>query len=168
RFSLAVDGRATFQTSGSGDRREAAAGVYGAAVAASMLSVDESSESHHLAAVFAPPSVSRANRSYITVFINRRWVRSRSLTFAVEEAYRGLMPTGRFPVAVVDVRVPPEEVDVNVHPAKAEVRLRDERAVFGLIQRPLRAQLAALGPQAGLGAWASPAAYSPAPPFGGA
>ena len=49
-------------------------------------------------------------------------MRSRSLTFAVEEAYSGLLPTGRFPIAVVDLRLPPEEVDVNVHPAKAEVR----------------------------------------------
>ena len=121
RFSLAVDGRETFATSGRGGRREAAAGVYGPAVAGALLAVEETSEGHHLEAVIAPPSVSRANRSYITIFVNRRWVRSRSLTFAVEEAYRGLLPAGRFPIAVVDVRVPPEEVDVNVHPAKTEV-----------------------------------------------
>src|SRR5437773_203552 len=110
RFSLTVDGRETFATAGSGDRRAAAAGVYGPAVAAALLPVAEESEGHHLEAVIAPPSVSRANRSYITVFVNRRWVRSRSLSFAVEEAYRGLLPSGRFPIAVVDLRVPPEEV----------------------------------------------------------
>src|SRR5207244_2907632 len=88
------------------------------------------------------------------------------LSFAVEEAYRGLLPAGRFPIAVVDVRVPPEEVDVNVHPAKAEVRLRDERAIFALIQRPLRRELARLGPSAGFGAppsaWPGAAAWSSA------
>src|SRR5439155_1631404 len=77
RFSLTVDGRETFATAGSGDRRAPAAGVYGPAVATALLPVAEESEGHHLEAVIAPPSVSRANRSYITVFINRRWVRSR-------------------------------------------------------------------------------------------
>ncbi len=160
RFSLVLDGRESFATSGSGDRREAAAGIYGHAVAASMLAVEDTSEGHRLEALAAPPSVSRANRSYITVFVNRRWVRSRSLTFAVEEAYRGLLPGGRFPIALVDIRVPPEEVDVNVHPAKAEVRLRNEREVFALVQRPLRRALAGLAPHAGLGAWSGRDAYA--------
>jgi len=73
-------------------------------------------------------------------------MRSRSLAFAVEEAYAGLLQTGRHPIAVVDLRLPPEEVDVNVHPAKVEVRLRNERAVFALLQRPIRRALAGLPP----------------------
>ena len=145
-FSLKLDGRESFATSGTGDRRDAAAGVYGAAVAATMLPVDETTEGGTVMALCAPPSTNRASRSHITVFINRRWVRSRSLNFAVEEAYAGLLPTGRFPVAVVDLRLPPEEVDVNVHPAKAEVRLRNERQVFALVQRPLRRVLSGLAP----------------------
>jgi DNA mismatch repair protein MutL len=145
-FSLQVDGRETFATSGSGDRREAVSGVYGASVAAAMLGVSDGDGLERLEALISPPSLSRASRSYITVFINRRWVRSRSLTFAVEEAYRGLLPAGRFPLAVIDLRVPPEEVDVNVHPAKAEVRLRNERAVFALVQRPLRRALSGMAP----------------------
>ena len=155
-FSLSLDGRETFKTSGSGSRREAAAGVYGAATAALMIEVSEAADDGEaIAALLAPPQVSRANRSYITVFINRRWVRSRSLSYAVEEAYSGLLPTGRFPLAIVDLRLPPNEVDVNVHPAKAEVRLRNERAVFSLVQRPLRRALAGLGPPgaAPLAAW---------------
>jgi DNA mismatch repair protein MutL len=82
----------------------------------------------------------------VTIFINRRWVRSRPLTYAVEEAYSGMLQVGRFPIAIVDLRLPPEEVDVNVHPAKAEVRLRNERQVFGLVQKPIRAALAGLSP----------------------
>jgi DNA mismatch repair protein MutL len=145
-FSLRIDGRETFATSGSGSRREAAAGVYGRDVASAMLEASEQDETHSLEALFAPPSISRASRAYVTVFINRRWVRSRSLSFAVEEAYAGLLQTGRFPIAVVDLRLPPEEVDVNVHPAKAEVRLRNDRQVFALVQRPIRRVLAGLAP----------------------
>jgi DNA mismatch repair protein MutL len=145
-FSLRLDGKDVFATSGQGDRREAAAGVYGPAVAASLIEVEEEGGGRRLRALASPPAVSRSNRSYITVFINRRWVRSRSLTYAVEEAYRGLLPVGRFPIAVIDIVLPAEEVDVNVHPAKAEVRLSEEGAVFVLVQRPLRRALAGLAP----------------------
>jgi DNA mismatch repair protein MutL len=169
-FSLRLDGRDGFATAGAGDLRSAAAGVYGAEVAASFLETSEEGEGHSLRALFAPPSVSRASRSYITVFINRRWVRSRSLTYAVEEAYSGLLPTGRFPIAVVDLRLPPAEVDVNVHPAKAEVRLRNERLVFTLVQRPLRRALSGLAPAGSMSSKGWPTAlpdsrstYAPAP-----
>jgi DNA mismatch repair protein MutL len=145
-FTLRLDGRETFATSGSGSRREAAAGVYGRDVAASMLEAADEAEGCRVEALFTPPHVSRASRGYITLFINRRWVRSRSLSYAVEEAYSGLLQTGRFPIAVVDLRLPPEEVDVNVHPAKVEVRLRNERAVFALLQRPIRRALSGLAP----------------------
>ena len=145
-FTLQVDGRESFATTGSGSRREAAAGVYGAAQAGAMIEVQDSSEDFALDALLAPPSLSRSNRSYVTVFVNRRWVRSRQLSFAVEDAYRGMLQVGRFPLAIIDLRLPPSEVDVNVHPAKAEVRLRDERAVFSLVQRPLRGALASVAP----------------------
>jgi DNA mismatch repair protein MutL len=145
-FSLRIDGRETFATAGSGSRREAVAGVYGRDVASAMLETSQQDEAHAIDALFAPPSITRSSRSYITLFINRRWVRSRSLSFAVEEAYAGLLQTGRFPIAVVDLRLPPEEVDVNVHPAKAEVRLRNERQVFSWVQRPIRGVLSGLAP----------------------
>jgi DNA mismatch repair protein MutL len=162
-FTLQVDGRESFVTTGSGSRREAAAGVYGATVAAALIEVRDAAEDFALKALVAPPSLSRASRNYITVFINRRWVRSRSLSFAIEEAYRGLLQTGRFPLAIVDLRLPPEQVDVNVHPAKAEVRLRDERQVFGTVQRPVRGALAGLAPVGAAPAAGWPRAFVAAP-----
>ena len=78
---------------------------------------------------------------YISLFVNRRWIQNRRLAFAVDEAYQGLLMTGRHPLAVLNLQVPHEEVDVNVHPTKAEVRFRDEGAVFGAIQRAVRTVL---------------------------
>ena len=77
--------------------------------------------------VAVEPRLHRASRNYIGLYVNRRWVRNRALAFAVEEAYQGMLPVGRHPIAVLDLRMPPDEVDVNVHPTKAEVRLRNER-----------------------------------------
>ncbi len=59
----------------------------------------------------------------------------RTLSFAVEEAYQGLLMTGRHPVAVLNITVPPAEVDVNIHPAKSEVKFRHEADVFRAVQQ---------------------------------
>ena len=167
-FGLRLDGRVLLQTPGSDDSRQAVAAVYGAPVASAMLFIPqvEGTEYADIGGLTSQPSLTRANRNYVSLFVNRRWVRSRSLTFAVEEAYRGLLMAGRFPIAVVDIALPPEEVDVNVHPTKAEVRLRREREVFAVLQRRVRRALVdqAPMPQARVAGWTAPSAASEAPP----
>ena len=86
----------------------------------------------------SPPALHRSNRTYIDLFVNRRWIQDRSLTFAVGEAYHTLLPKGRHPIAVIQIELDPSEVDVNVHPAKSEVRFRDGRGVFAAVQRAVR------------------------------
>jgi DNA mismatch repair protein MutL len=73
--------------------------------------------------------------------VNGRPISSRALVYALEECYQGRLERGRHPVAVIDIGIDPELVDVNVHPAKKEVRFRDEGAVFGALQRAVRAAL---------------------------
>lgn len=146
RFTLLLDGKRVLQTVGSGDLREAVSAVYGAELAAAMLVVEAATGGIRVSGLAAPPHISRSSRSYISIFVNRRWVQNRRLAFAVEEAYEGMLMTGRHPIAVVDVRLPCEEVDVNVHPTKAEVRFRDEGAVFAAVQRALRAALSESAP----------------------
>ena len=151
RFTLRSEGRTLLGTPGNGDLRDAAAAAYGVDVAAELLSLDgESKGTMEVAGLAGTPAVSRANRNYISLFVNRRWIRHRALTFAVVEAYQGMLPSGRYPIAIIEVRLPPEEVDVNVHPTKAEVRFRDERAVFGAVQRTVRRTLSARSPVPGL------------------
>jgi len=166
-FTLRLDGRLSLQTPGSGDPREAVVAVYGVPVASAMLPLpnSEGAEYANVGGLVSPPGLTRANRTYISLFINRRWVRSRTLTFAVEEAYRGLLMSGRFPIAVLEITVPPEEVDVNVHPTKAEVRLRREREVFAILQRGVRRALIdqAPAPQAGAAAWTAAPGAAPRP-----
>jgi DNA mismatch repair protein MutL len=70
--------------------------------------------------------------------VNGREVADQSLTYAVVQAYHTLLPTGRYPLAVLLITLPPEEVDVNVHPTKAEVRFRVPDAVFSAVQRAVR------------------------------
>jgi DNA mismatch repair protein MutL len=143
RLTLTLDGRLALQTPGSGEMRDAVSAVYGAEPAAAMLEVSgkeqgPGSEGVVVEGLVGPPQLSRAGRGYISLFVNRRWIQNRRLAFAVDEAYQGLLMTGRHPLAVLNLQVPHEEVDVNVHPTKAEVRFRDEGAVFGAIQRAVR------------------------------
>ena len=115
------------------------ASVYGLEVAESMLELvshveEERTDYPFVWGLISPPSVDRANRSYQSLYVNRRWVQIRSLGFALEQAYHGFLMERRYPLAVVNVSISPEEVDVNVHPAKTEVRFRRENQVFAALQ----------------------------------
>ncbi len=148
RFQLTVDGRSVITTPGSGKGRETLLALYGAEVAAAMLEVNvhDPGTGWSVEGFTSPPSVNRANRTYMTFFINRRWVQSRTLSYALEQAYYGLLPEKRYPISAINLGLPYEEVDVNSHPAKREVRLRQEGRVFSVLQRAVREALIADSP----------------------
>ena len=177
RYQLMVDGRVSFTSPGNGVHREALLAVYGPQAATAMLEVHgEDPETGYQVDGFAgAPSLTRANRTYMTFFVNRRWVQSRMLSFAVEEAYIGLLQVKRYPLAALNISIPYEGVDVNSHPSKREVRFREENRVFSTVQRAVRAVLMADSPIPNLAPppeSAYPAAVSPSffprSAFGGA
>ncbi len=148
-FELSPERGRSFASPGSGELRDAVASVHGRQVAEVMLEVtpeDSEDAGTAVSGLIGPPSLDRANRSYISLFANRRWVRNRSLSYAIEQSYHGFMAERRYPVAVVSVRVPFQEVDVNSHPAKAEIRFRRENSVFSAVQRAVRGTLAEHAP----------------------
>ena len=148
RFQLTVDGRSVIATPGSGKGRETLLALYGPEVAAAMLEVSfhEPETGWSVEGFISPPSVNRANRTYMTFFINQRWVQSRTLSYALEQAYYGLMPEKRYPISAINLALPYEDVDVNSHPAKREVRLHQEGRVFAALQRAVREALIADSP----------------------
>jgi DNA mismatch repair protein MutL len=180
RFSLVVDGRLTFQSSGSGDRYDVLVKVFGLENARQFVSIGaplarqgeetaggefeglgDEIDFMELAAPprtvnFATPagptearisgytslpSLTRANRSNIEIFINQRYVEDRTLTHAVVQAYHTLLPVGRYPLALIFLEVDPGTIDVNVHPQKTQVRLAEERRLFNVVQRAVRSAL---------------------------
>jgi DNA mismatch repair protein MutL len=163
RFTLSHDGKVVFQSPGHDRLRDVLVEVYGLEVGAALLEITAASSAgdQHTASTIeqpatgiqvsgfvSPPSLHRANRTYITLFVNGRWVQDTSLAYAVVQAYHTLLPGGRYPLAVVMVRVPPADVDVNVHPTKSEVRFRDGDAVFRAVQRAVRHTLLQRSPVA--------------------
>ena len=138
RFHLTIDSRVAVSTTGDGDRRHAIAAVFGAPVAAEVL---ELVGMPLVTGAVSQPRLSRGSRDGIVLAVNGRPISARALVYALEECYQGRLERGRHPVAVIDIGIDPELVDVNVHPAKKEVRFRDEGAVFGALQRAVRAAL---------------------------
>ena len=89
----------------------------------------------------ADPSCDRGHARMQYLFLNGRWIRDRSLGHAVQEAYRGLLMSGRYAVTFLFLTLPPDQVDVNVHPTKAEVRFRDASAVYHLVFTAVKERL---------------------------
>jgi len=154
-FSLLIDGKENLRTSGKGKLLDAIIDVYGVQMASKMLPVGvqdvawsggQSTPDIHVSGMVGSPELGRAGRGYLSFFVNRRWVSSRLLSYAVEEAYSGLLMTGKHPVAVLDISLPPGEVDVNIHPAKSEVKFRNESDIFRAVQRAVRQSLVAQMP----------------------
>ncbi|MEZ4591803.1 MAG: DNA mismatch repair endonuclease MutL [Chloroflexota bacterium] len=171
RFRLTHNGRITFQSSGSGQVRDVLVAIYGPEIARQLLEIGDwrletkeesnlqspvsSSRSHiEIAGFVGPPSVHFANRGQITLFVNGRWVKDTQLTYAVIQAYHTLLPSGRYPLGLIFMQLPPDEVDVNVHPTKIEVRFRHDKAPFGTVQRAVRQTLVADAPTRQMSAWA--------------
>lgn len=156
RFRLSHDNRITFQSSGNGHLMDVLVAVYGPDTARQLLSLkgepdgaggqDLSEELPAVTGYIGPPELNWANRSHITLYVNGRWIKDNSLTYAVIQAYHTFLPTGRYPLAVVFLHLPPEKVDVNVHPAKTEVRFREANMAFGLVQKAVRQVLVTSSP----------------------
>jgi DNA mismatch repair protein MutL len=138
-FTCTNDGRVVLRTSG-GTLRDAIRAVIGARAERDLLEVAAPGPIA-VGGAISSPLAHRASRSGLVVIVNHRLVHNRALLTAVDESYRGLIPSGRHGYGVVTVDVPGETLDVNVHPAKREVRFSDERAVFGAVQRACWAAL---------------------------
>ena len=146
-FVLKQDGRERFRSSGSGELADVVAKAFGLAAFRSMVPI-ESVEARRpgrpqidVRGYAGLPTLSRASRDRIILFVNGRAVQDSRLSHAVTQAYEGLLKAGSFPFAVLLISAPPDFVDVNVHPTKAEVRFRDAQLPFVAVQRALREAL---------------------------
>jgi len=142
KFELIIDGKSSLRTTGDAELRSSVAVVYGLETAKKMLDVEGTDGMLYIQGLASPPTVERSTRSYMSFFVNRRYVRNALLARAVETAYEGLLMAGRHPVAIINIAIPPEEVDVNVHPTKLEVKFRNNNTVFTALVRTLRDTLA--------------------------
>lgn len=132
-FTLINDGREMTKTAGTGDLRQAIAGIYGLNTAKKMVEISTSDLDFEVSGYVSLPELTRANRNYITLLINGRYIKNFLLNRAILDGYGSKLMVGRFPIAVIDIQIDPYLADVNVHPTKQEVRISKERDLMSLI-----------------------------------
>ena len=132
-FRFLKDGAEQLHTSGDGDRRAAIYQILGRQLVNDMVPVESRWEKISVSGFVTKPTATRGNRSFQYFFVNGRFIKSRTLSAAVEEAYKNQIMAGRFPACVLEIELPVQAVDVNVHPAKTEVRFLSERSVFDAV-----------------------------------
>ena len=127
-----------FELATSDDWKERIARFFGRELADQLIWLESREEGIRLAGFAAHPSQSRSHNRMQYFFLNRRHIRDRSLQHALGEAYRGMLLTGRYPIAFLELEMPPELVDVNVHPTKLEVRFQDSGRLYSQLLSTLR------------------------------
>ncbi len=132
-FKFIRDNRQDIMTPGDNDSYSAVYAVLGRAFADSLIPVDYTYEGIRVSGYTVKPLSAGSNRKLQNFFVNRRFVKSVTCTVSLEEAYRNVIMTGKFPSCVINLDIPPETIDVNVHPTKIEVRFSDEKAVFDAV-----------------------------------
>lgn len=137
-FTLKHNDRPVFDLPAGHGWLERIASVAGRPLAENLIWVESTDGGVRLSGYAAHPSHSRSNNRMQYLFLNRRHIRDRSLQHALQEAYRGLLMTGRYPVAFLALEMPADMVDVNVHPTKLEVRFQDSHRLYSQLLSTLR------------------------------
>lgn len=136
-FSLISDGKEMTRTAGTGQLRQAIAGIYGLASAKKMIAIENSDLDFEITGFVSLPELTRANRNYISLFINGRYIKNFLLNRAILDGYGSKLMVGRFPLAVIHIHIDPYLADVNVHPTKQEVRISKERELMALLSEAI-------------------------------
>ena len=140
-FKLISSGRTVIQTNGNGDLKTVIYSIYGKDVANGIIDADYTYEDIHISGVVGKPEIARSNRAYQMFFVNKRFIKDKSLSSAAEKAYKGMLPLGKFSFLVLNIEMNPSKVDVNVHPAKLEVRFEEENIIFKAIYHTIKEAL---------------------------
>ncbi len=137
-IKLVNSGKTVIQTNGSSDLKNVIYSIYGKDVANGIMEVSYQYEDITVSGVIGKPEIARSNRSNQLFFVNKRYIKDKTLTAATEQAYKGLIPIGKFGFVILNMQMNPAKVDVNVHPAKLEVRFEEENKVFQSIYHAIK------------------------------
>lgn len=135
---LVNTGKTIIQTPGNGDSKAVIYSIYGKDIAENILDVSYAYEDMKITGVIGKPVIARSNRSNQLFFVNKRYVKDKTLTSAAEQGYKGLITIGKYGFLVLNIEMSPSKVDVNVHPAKLEVRFEEESKVFKAVYHAIK------------------------------
>lgn len=138
---LIIDNNVKFSTSGDGKLQNTIYAVLGRDFAMRLISINHKTDAISLDGYIGSPDQVKSNRNAQNFFINGRYIKSRTATAALEQAFHSYIPSDKFPCCVLNMHLHPALVDVNVHPAKLEVKFSNERMVFDAIYSAVRSAI---------------------------
>ena len=141
-IKLISNGKTVVQTNGNGDLKTAIYSIYGKDVATETIELEYNYEDIKVSGIIGKPVIARGNRANQLFFLNGRYIKDKNLTAAADQAYKGMIPVGRYGFIVLNLEMDPKLVDVNVHPAKLEVRFEEETKVFKAVYHAIKSSLA--------------------------
>lgn len=143
-FKFINNKKTIIQTTGDGNILNCIYNIFGKDIAKSIVPFREEIDGITIEGALGKEDISRSNRSNEIFFVNERYIKNKTLTSAVENAYQTIIPIGKFPYCIINVKMPATLVDVNVHPTKTEVRFADEgliyRAVYHVVKEKMLKQ----------------------------
>ncbi len=140
-FTLRHNGRLVYDIPASAGLLDRIALFFTGEVRDALYELDSGPGPLRLTGFVADPKCDRGNAKLQYLFVNGRWFRDRSLAHALQESFRGLLMSGRYPIGFLFLTVPPDKVDVNVHPTKSEVRFQENSLVYSLVRGCIKHRL---------------------------
>ncbi len=137
-FRYICDGKEQFSTSGDGNLKNAILNIYGIDHAKGVMEVDHTEHGVTVQGVVGKAELARGNRTRQTLFVNGRYIKNHVVSKIVEEAYRNVLMTGKFPFFVLNIQLAPSLVDVNVHPAKTEIKFANEKEIYDIVYHAVK------------------------------
>lgn len=131
-FKLFSNGKKVLNTYGTGKLIDAIRSVYGKSICDNIISVEKHSDVSSIYGFIGNSEISRGSRNNQSIFVNKRYIKSKLITAAVENAFKSFLTVNKYPFFVVFLDIFPEFIDVNVHPTKSEIKFRDDREIFKL------------------------------------
>jgi DNA mismatch repair protein MutL len=132
-FKLVVNGQVQHHTPGNNDLISVIYSIYGKDTAKSLIPVQYYENGMAISGFIGRPEIARGTRNQQSIFINGRFIRSRVISSALEDAYKTILMQHKFPFCVLNLKASPETFDVNVHPQKLEVRFSNDSAIYSHI-----------------------------------
>ena len=129
-FKYMVNGQMRLHSSGNSNLKDVIYGIYGRDITRELLEVRFERPGILIEGFIGKPVVSRGNRNFENYYINGRYVKSKILMKAIEEAYKPYMMQHKYPFVCLQYTISGDEIDVNVHPTKMEVRFQNQGAVY--------------------------------------
>ena len=139
-IKLINTGKTVIQTIGNGDIKTIIYSIYGKDVSSGVTEVDYTYEDIKVTGVVGNSSISRSNRNGQIFFVNNRYVKDKTLTSSVDQAYKDVLPAGKYGFVILNLEMDPSKVDCNVHPAKLEVRFEEDQKVFKAVYNAIKSK----------------------------